>query len=80
MFMHGYWKGRTPKGFDLDMTVDEALQRYRGVMGHSAMHAVVALASNGFTIANPKDPYQMDFCGLDASLPSLLADFIGGAM
>lgn len=59
-------------------TASECLAEYRLRSGIPARHAVIALCSNGFTIADPDDAGQMDFCGLDASLPHVLSAFMSG--
>lgn len=40
--------------------------------------AVVAITSNGFTIADPDDGGMLDVTGFDASAPQVIADFAGG--
>lgn len=55
-----------------------ALKRYRREMGIDARLAVIALAANPFSIADPNDAGMMDFVGFDASAPALLAEFIEG--
>jgi 60 kDa SS-A/Ro ribonucleoprotein len=40
--------------------------------------AVVAMQSNGFSVADPTDRNTMDFAGFDSALPSILADFMRG--
>jgi 60 kDa SS-A/Ro ribonucleoprotein len=41
-------------------------------------HAVVGLAANNISIANARDPRQMDFEGLSADVPVALAKFLQG--
>jgi 60 kDa SS-A/Ro ribonucleoprotein len=53
----------------------EALRRYRQATGIGAKLVVVAMASNGFTIANPDDAGMLDVVGFDAATPALIADF-----
>jgi 60 kDa SS-A/Ro ribonucleoprotein len=55
-----------------------ALEQYRQHVGHDAKLIVAGMASNGFTIANPKDRGMLDVVGADASLPKLVADFSAG--
>lgn len=43
-------------------------------------HAVVAFAANDISVANPHDLNQLDFEGLDASLPKALAMFMDGVL
>lgn len=53
----------------------EALRQYRDKTGISAKLAVVAMTSNGFTIADPDDGGMLDVVGFDASAPQVIADF-----
>jgi 60 kDa SS-A/Ro ribonucleoprotein len=54
----------------------QALRKYRERMGIPAKLIVVAMASNGFTIADPNDGAMMDVVGFDAAVPQLVADFV----
>jgi 60 kDa SS-A/Ro ribonucleoprotein len=53
----------------------QALRRYRERTGIAARLVVVAMASNGFSIADPEDAGMLDVVGFDASAPALIADF-----
>ena len=53
----------------------QALRQYRERMGIPARLAVVAMASNGFTIADPKDAGMLDVVGFDTATPQVIADF-----
>ena len=53
----------------------EALRKYRQEMGIPAKLVVVAMVSNGFTIADPADAGMMDVVGFDSAAPALIADF-----
>ena len=55
----------------------QALRRYRERMGIAAKLVVVAMASNGFSIADPNDAGMLDVVGFDAATPNVIADFIG---
>ena len=55
-----------------------ALQEYRNKMGIDAKLIVGGLVSNGFTIADPTDAGQLDLVGFDASVPNIIAQFVGG--
>jgi len=55
----------------------QALRDYRERMGIAAKLVVVAMASNGFSIADPEDAGMLDVVGFDAATPQLLGDFIG---
>lgn len=54
----------------------QALQRYRERTGIGARLIVVAMASNGFSIADPSDAGMMDVVGFDAAVPQLMSDFV----
>lgn len=70
----GYFGGsRAP-----ETTASEALRMYRQQTGIEARHAVVAMSANKFSIADPKDPGQLDIAGCDAATPQLIADFAVG--
>ena len=53
----------------------EALRQYRDKMGIGARMAVVAMTSNGFTIADPDDAGMLDVVGFDTSAPQVIAHF-----
>ena len=53
----------------------DALRRYREVTGLAAKLVVVAMVSNGFSIADPEDGGMLDVVGFDAAAPQLIADF-----
>lgn len=53
----------------------QALREYRERMGIDAKLIVVAMASNGFTIADHKDRGMLDVVGLDATVPEVVASF-----
>ena len=50
----------------------EALRQYRQATGISAKLVVVAMVSNGFTIADPEDAGMMDVVGFDSAAPALM--------
>src|SRR6185503_17181035 len=54
----------------------QALREYRERMGISAKLVVVAMASNGFSIADPDDAGMLDVVGFDTATPGVLAEFI----
>jgi 60 kDa SS-A/Ro ribonucleoprotein len=53
----------------------QALRQYRERTGIAARLAVVAMASNGFSIADPAHAGMLDVVGFDAATPGLIADF-----
>ena len=53
----------------------EALRKYRAELGIAAKLVVVAMVSNGFSIADPEDGGMLDIVGFDAAAPQLIADF-----
>jgi 60 kDa SS-A/Ro ribonucleoprotein len=56
----------------------QALRQYRERTGIAAKLVVVAMASNGFTIADPEDPGMLDVVGFDAAAPAVIAEFARG--
>lgn len=57
----------------------QALRQYRARLGIAAKLVVVAMASNGFSIADPDDAGMLDVVGFDAATPRIVSDFIGQA-
>ncbi|HEX6536809.1 MAG TPA: TROVE domain-containing protein [Gemmatimonadaceae bacterium] len=60
-----------------DIHPAEALRDYRERMGIAAKLVVVAMASNGFSIANPDDAGMLDVVGFDTATPQVIGDFAG---
>lgn len=58
----------------------QALVHYREKTGIAARSVVVGLVSNGFSIADPQDPGQLDVVGFDSAAPQIISDFIRGAI
>lgn len=56
----------------------QALRRYRERTGIPARLAVVAMASNGFTIADPDDAGMLDVVGFDSTCPQIISEFASG--
>ena len=56
----------------------QALAEYRRHRVADAKLSVIGMVSNGFTIADPKDPGMMDVVGFDTAVPDLLATFARG--
>ncbi|XP_046844080.1 60 kDa SS-A/Ro ribonucleoprotein-like [Xenia sp. Carnegie-2017] len=54
----------------------EALKRYRQHSGIQAKLIVVAMTSNGFTIADPEDFGMLDIVGFDSAAPQVMREFI----
>ncbi len=54
----------------------QALEQYREKMGIPARLVVVAMVSNGFTIADPDDAGMLDVIGFDIASPQLITDFV----
>jgi 60 kDa SS-A/Ro ribonucleoprotein len=63
-----------------DVHPAHALQDYRRASGIDARLVVVGLVSNGFSIADPNDPGQLDIVGFDTATPQLISDFARGAL
>ncbi len=53
----------------------QALRDYRQRMGIAAKLVVVAMVSNGFTIADPSDGGMLDVVGFDTATPAVINDF-----
>lgn len=60
--------------------VSTALESYRRKMGIDSKLAVFGVAANDFSIADPSDRNQMDFCGFDSATPKVFADFSAGRL
>ncbi len=60
-----------------DVHPAQALRRYRERTGIAAKLVVVAMTSNGFSIADPDDAGMLDVVGFDASTPQVIRDFMG---
>lgn len=56
----------------------QRLRAYREKFVQDARSVVVATTSTGFSVNNPDDKFGLDVAGFDASVPSLVADFIRG--
>lgn len=56
----------------------QALKDYRKASGIDAKLIVVGMASNGFSIADPKDPGMLDVVGLDSAAPQIISEFSRG--
>lgn len=56
----------------------QALQEYRRVMGIQAKLAVVAMAANSCTIADPTDAGHINLVGMDSNCPLIISNFAGG--
>jgi 60 kDa SS-A/Ro ribonucleoprotein len=63
-----------------DVHPAQALADYRRASGIDARLAVVGMVSNGFSIADPNDPGQLDVVGFDTATPQLVSDFARGAL
>lgn len=56
----------------------QALAEARKATGRNIRQAVVGMTASNFSIADPKDSGQMDFCGFDSNGPQLLSEFFRG--
>jgi len=54
----------------------EALRAYRERMGIAAKLVIVAMTSNGFSIADPNDEGMLDVVGFDAATPAIISEFV----
>ncbi|PYP75144.1 MAG: TROVE domain-containing protein [Gemmatimonadetes bacterium] len=58
----------------------QALRQYRERMGIAAKLVVVAMASNGFTIADPDDAGMLDVVGFDTATPQVISAALRAAV
>jgi hypothetical protein len=63
-----------------DIHPAQALAEYRRASGIDARLVTVAMVSNGFSIADPHDPGQLDVVGFETATPQLISDFARGAL
>jgi 60 kDa SS-A/Ro ribonucleoprotein len=63
-----------------DVHPARALEHYRRASGIDARLVVVGMVSNGFSIADAKDPGMLDVVGFDTATPQLVSDFARGAL
>lgn len=61
-----------------DIHPSQALKEYRQKMGIDAKLVVVAMCSNGFSIADPNDAGMVDVVGFDTHAPVFITDFARG--
>ena len=54
----------------------EALRQYRKKTGINAKLIVIGMVATNFTIADPNDPGSLDIVGFDASIPTLINNFV----
>jgi 60 kDa SS-A/Ro ribonucleoprotein len=55
----------------------QLLKQYRKVMNKPETKLViVAMTSNGFSVADPNDPYMLDVVGFDSSTPAAISEII----
>lgn len=57
---------------------NQALEAYRRKFGINSKLVCCAMAANHANIVDPRDPRQLGCAGLDANLPSIVAEFIRG--
>jgi 60 kDa SS-A/Ro ribonucleoprotein len=63
-----------------DIHPAQALDDYRRASGIDARLVVVGMVSNGFSIADPRDPGMLDVVGFDTATPQLISDFARGSL
>jgi 60 kDa SS-A/Ro ribonucleoprotein len=61
-----------------DMHAAQALQQYRDKAGLPAKLVVINMVANRTSLKDPQDLGSLDVVGFDASVPTLIAGFIGG--
>jgi 60 kDa SS-A/Ro ribonucleoprotein len=59
-----------------DIHPAQALRAYRERMGIAAKLVVVAMTSNGFSIADPNDAGMLDVVGFDTTVPQVISSFV----
>lgn len=59
-------------------SVTDCLEEYRRKTGIQARLICIAFTATHFSVADAKDPLQLDIVGFDASAPALLSEFIRG--
>jgi 60 kDa SS-A/Ro ribonucleoprotein len=57
-----------------------AFKKFRNDVNPEARFFVNAMTLTNFSIADSKDPYQIDFPGFDSSTPSLVSTFVRGEL
>ena len=57
----------------------QALRLYRDEFVPDATAVVVAMISNGLTLADPNDRGMLDVVGFDATAPAVIADYVRAA-
>ncbi|HDY68569.1 MAG TPA: TROVE domain-containing protein [Candidatus Scalindua sp.] len=58
-----------------DIHVSQLLQKYRREINPEAKLVVVAMTSDGFSIADPNDAGMLDVVGFDTATPQVIANF-----
>jgi len=61
-----------------DIHPHQALERYRRQTGIDARLVVCAMSASHFSVADPKDPRQLDISGFDSAMPQLISEFSAG--
>lgn len=56
----------------------KALQNYREAMSIDSKLIIVAMTSNGFTLADPEDRGMLDIAGFDSAAPNIIREFVLG--
>lgn len=61
-----------------DIHVTQALKMYRERMGIQAKLVAVAMYATAYSVADPRDPAQMDVVGFDTATPNIISEFVRG--
>jgi 60 kDa SS-A/Ro ribonucleoprotein len=56
--------------------MDTLLKQYRKTINSKAKFIVLGMTATNVTVASPNDPLSLDICGMDASVPLLISEFI----
>jgi 60 kDa SS-A/Ro ribonucleoprotein len=57
-----------------------AIKKYRSEMQIDAKLIVVAMTSNGFSLADPEDSGMLDIAGFDSAAPQIIREFVMGGL
>lgn len=68
------WANQT--GRRRDGKLHEKLKHYRAITGVNTKFMNLATTANGITTAEPSDPFVLECVGFDASIPSIVSDFV----
>jgi 60 kDa SS-A/Ro ribonucleoprotein len=56
------------------------LEQYRGKVNRQARNVQVMAAPNRYSLADPRNPLDLDVVGFDANVPAVIAEFVSGRL